>query len=104
MKKLKVMNIGNEDFTLKNKILNQNDIYWCSYNDIYECYSRPSNEKVNIYNYWRDLIYNNCEVVNYGIRGYNCNMFSLNAIVRIEEEYYYIYITKTKNEIYKINW
>lgn len=100
----KIIKIGNEDFKLKNKIMNNEDTYYLSFSDIYECYKKPSSIKVRVYNYYRDLLYNNCEVIKYGVKGYNCNMFSLNAIVKIEEEYYYIYITKTKNEIYKINW
>lgn len=95
------MYIGNEYFTIK-KDLKMEDVYKSRYEDLENCYGRPSSIKIRINNYWRDTIYSNCKVIRYGVCGYNCNMFSLNAIVEIDNNMYYLYITKTRNEIHKI--
>lgn len=74
-----------------------------NYDNLYECYGRPSDAKTRIYNYWKDFTSSFYWVHREGISGYNCNMFSFNAIVEDEDhQRYYLYITKTRNEIYKI--
>lgn len=97
----RIINIGNENFKLI-KDIKIEDIKNRDYKHIYSCYDRPSNTKISIFNKWYDILLNNCNVIFYGICSYNCNMFSLNAIIEIENQKYYIYITKTRQEIYKI--
>lgn len=96
------MNIGNEFFKLK-KYVTMDDLKYNRYDNLYNCYGRPSTTKVRINDYWRNLIYNEVdEVICYGVSGYNCNFFTLNAIVRIGDNKYYLYITKTRQEIHRI--
>lgn len=96
------MRIGNEDFTLK-KYVTMDDLKYNHYDYLHDCYNRPSDTKVKINNYWRNLLYNEVdEVISYGVSGYNCNFFTLNAIVKINGVKYYLYITKTRQEIHRI--
>ena len=97
------MIIGNENFKMKkyiNKSENELLFNYNLYKTIYECYERPSSTKVDIYNYWRNLLLNNCDdVLYYGVDSYNGFMFTLHAIVKINDRLCYVYITKTRNEI-----
>lgn len=96
------MNIGNEYFKMC-KYVEMDDVLVNNYDDLKNCYERPSDTKIKIDNYWRNLIFNECdEVIRYGVKGYNCNFFTLNAIVKIDGVKYYLYITKTRNEIHRI--
>ena len=93
------MNIGNEYFNMK-KYITMDDLKYTRYDDLMSCYGRPSDTKININDYWRNLIYDECdEVIKYGVSGHNANFFTLNAIVKINGVKYYLYITKTRNEI-----
>jgi len=94
--------LGNETFNLK-KFVKSEDIEGLRYDNIYNCYDRPSGTKVNIYNHYYDLLNENTdEVIKYGVGGYNCFMFTINAIVKIDGVNYYVYITKTRNEMHII--
>lgn len=96
------MNIGNE-FFMNKKYVEMGDVERLNYDSIYNCYSRPSDTKIYIYNkYYNLLLENTDDVIRYGVGGYNCFMFTLNAIVKIDGVLYYVYITKTKNEIHRI--
>lgn len=96
------MKIGNEEFKIKGTMLHSTAISKI-YDDFDKCYSRPSDDKKKINKYWYELLCNNCDsVLDYGVCGYNCHLFSLNAIIKIKNKMYYVYITKTKQEIYEL--
>ena len=64
--------------------------------DIFEAYGRPSNNKIKIWNFWKDyVIENNC--YNLVITGYNCFHFT----VMFEDEIYIYKITASNNYRYK---
>lgn len=96
------MKIGNENFDMK-KYINKGDIENLTFKSIYNCYDRPSETKVNIYNKYYYLLLDNCDnVLKYGVNSYNRFMFTIHAIVEIANKKYYVYITKSRNEIRKI--
>ena len=94
------MKIENESFDYKGTMSYSKAISY-NYDDFDDCYLRPSEIKKRINNYWKNFFEKNCDsVIYYGVRGYNSNMFTLNAIIIIKNIMYYVYITKTKQEIY----
>ena len=71
--------------------------------DIYDCYERPSQHKVAIFNEWRNWF-----VANNGyctVSSYNCMMFTIAGYVTDinTNERYYCYITKSYNKCWKIS-
>lgn len=69
--------------------------------NLYECYDRPSNTKREIFNDWWAWSKRN-NVKDFGIYTYNGFMFTLTGRIEIEGQEYAIYITKTRQELYKI--
>lgn len=95
-----IINLG-EDF----KIVNNNKInYYCKhFEDLYKCYDRPSYSKINVYNYYYDLLKNNCDsILCYGVRSYNTFKITLNAIIKKDNKSYYVLITPAYNYIIEI--
>ncbi len=72
--------------------------------DIWDCYNKPSVTKITIWKSWYNWFYNNLHDVDMGVCSYNCMMFTIEAVAYVEElgDYYYFYITKTRQEIYKL--
>ena len=101
-KEKKIIEIG-ENFTFKKGI---KDGYFTEYKTLYQCYNRPSDAKINIYNYYEKLLYNNCDaVLNYGIRSYNSMIIVLHAEITKDNKRYYVKITPSYNwieEAYKL--
>lgn len=96
MKRREDLKIGNEIFTYK-KNIDKYYNYFNEYKTLYECYNSFSNYKYNAYNYYENLIYNNCKVIKFGVRSYNSMLFTLHAIVEKEGKKYYLLITKNYN-------
>lgn len=99
-REVKKINLG-EDF----EIVNNNKInYYCKqFKTMYQCYNRPSQEKESIYNYYYNLLLNNCDsVLSYGVRSYNTFMITLNAIIEKDNKRYYVLITPAHNYIIEI--
>jgi hypothetical protein len=66
---------------------------------IYDCYDRPSEVKLSIYNEWLDW-YTGCDddtVDYFGVSSYNGFNFSLQALAEVDGYYYLISITKANN-------
>lgn len=106
MKKNKIIKIGNEDFTIKSKPI---DIATATHReiqlkDLYECYTRPSTAKEEIYRHYRNLLNGDekVKVYAYGVETYNGFFINLGAYITIDGEDYYTYITSTKNWLYKV--
>lgn len=104
MKKQKqIIRLGGEDFTLQNKILTFDEVINYSYKDINNCYKNCSSTKCYIYKKYGELLHNNCDYVRrYGIRSYSHHIITLHSIVIINDNYYYVDITPSKNIIYKV--
>ena len=93
----KEIRIGNEVFNFKS-----NGSYYHNGNrGVFACYERPSRIKVGIYEYWADWASEN-NVFDFGVSSYNCMMFTLSGKIIIDGGLYAIYITKNRQEIYKI--
>lgn len=97
------MKLGNENFKGKKSISREN-VENLDLKTLEQCYSKPSYNKQKIYNYWLQLLYNleDTTITKFGISGYNCNMFSLKAVITQGGKSYEIYITKAKQEIREI--
>ena len=96
----KIIILDNVTFKVK-KAINKNDIINDRYLTLEECYKSPSSAKTSIYNIWKNL-FNKYNVVEYGISGYNCNFFSLKALIQLNGKLYQTYITYTKQEIREV--
>lgn len=98
------------NFNYKKEVLSIEEVREKSYKDIYKCYDRPSITKINIFNNLRnELLRNFDEVVYYGVDSFNIYQFTINALVKnntfknneiVKSEYYFIHITKTRNDLY----
>ena len=101
MKKQKqIISIG-ENFTIERKKVNYNDIG--DFMTLYQCYERPSDSKIYIYNKYDKMLYDNCESVeDYGVKSYNTFTVNLHAIIRINGEDFYAVITPSYNRLYRI--
>lgn len=93
-KQKNIIKLG-EEF-VENKKYNME--YWDEFKTLRECFGRWSDAKENIYNYYRNLLENNCDrVENYGIRGYNSMIITLHAIVEKDGKRLYLVITPSHN-------
>lgn len=101
MRKNQTIILGNEDFKYKG-VISKEDLKYKSFKGLYECYNRPSDTKTRIYIEWSSRIYDLGNMLKFGINGYNCHMFTLHSILKVDTKDYYIYITKTRQEIYEI--
>ena len=69
---------------------------------IYDCYSRPSSTKLSIYKEWKEWAYLN-DIMYFGVRSYNINMFTLQGLVEYNENTYMLDITPSHNYAYLID-
>ena len=102
MIKYNIMKLGEEEFKFKG-VSNKENLKSKTFKSIYQCYAKPSKIKINIFLEWVSKIYdidNNFLI--FGIDSYNTNMFTLHSILKIDNKNYYIYITKTRQEIYEV--
>lgn len=100
MRRLRKMIINGEYFTLKNEIVNYNNIKELEYKSLNQCYVHCSNLKECIFNYWNNKLFSNS--IAYGIKNYNSNMITLHSILMINNKLYYAYITKSNNYLYEV--
>lgn len=109
----KIITIGSIDFELTvPRKSNYNE--WLKlfsldgYKSINDCYSNPSQIKRNVYAWWRSYFasLDNCLGISFkqfcGVKSYNCNFFTLQAIVTWWEEDYIMEITPFHNRIIKV--
>lgn len=96
----KTMKINGENFKIM-KPISSFSLYTGQFKDITECYNRPSQIKQAIFDDWVQW---SCEAEceEFGIVGYNGFMFTLGGLIVLSGKMYYIYITKTRQEIYPI--
>lgn len=99
MKKAKTIDLG-ELFKVKKGLRCE---YLKEYKTLYNCYDRPSYAKQKIYNYYFDLLKNNCDdIISYGVRSYNTFMITLHAEIIKNNIKYYVMITPNYNYIEQI--
>ena len=101
MKKNQIMKIGEEEFKFKG-IINIQDLKGLKFDSLKSCYARPSQAKRSIYYNWFNDISNNSDILRFGVGSFNCNIFTINSIVDINDKRYYLHITPTKNECYEV--
>lgn len=93
--------IGNQTFDIKG-IIDMQDLKDLRFDKLESCYNRPSQAKINIYNTWYNTIANNSDILSFGVGSYNCNIFTINAIIKLHNKNYYLHITPTRNECYEV--
>ncbi len=95
MKKEKKKIIIGEEFT-ENKSIQQG--VYTDFKTLRQCFNSWSDAKENVFNYYKNIITNNCdEVLNYGIRSHNGWIINLHAIVEKEGKKLYLVITPSYN-------
>ena len=66
--------------------------------DLMECYKKPSNIKMIIWNDWCEW-FHKFEVYNYTVASYNCNFFTIEGEIYYGGEWFFIRITPCHNYI-----
>lgn len=69
---------------------------------LYDCYNNPSMIKQDIMKYWVDFAIKHNSGVYFGVAGYNCMMFTFDAMIMHEDKKYYIHITPKNNYIMEV--
>ncbi len=97
-----IVNIAGRDFVLQGTM--DFDTTKASQRDLWDCYERPSDAKRHIWGSWSAFFNNKVDCEQYGIYSYNCMTFTINAIAYVHELdcYCYFYITKKRQEIWKL--
>ena len=93
----RIFNLNGVDFTVC-KDIDHDIIISCK--DLYSCYDRPSTRKQAIWTDWCNWFMSmNCW--RFGVRSYNTSIFTIEAIVYVEEfdSDCYLYITSTRREL-----
>lgn len=102
MKKNQIMKLGEEEFKFKG-VISEEDLKNKTFKGIYQCYTKPSKIKINIFLEWVSKIYDiDNNFLKFGIDSYNTNIFTLHSILKIDNKKYYLHITPTKNECYEV--
>ena len=95
----KTILINGETFTVKKAITgNETTRNYIQYNNIYEAYERPSNTKVEIWEYWFKTLLQ-ADAWRIGVSSKNHNMFTISFMIEIDCVTYLGYITKTRQEL-----
>ena len=98
----KVVVLNGKEFRLKGKIFSH-DIYE-SRRTIYDCYDKPSQAKVAIWESWVDwALYIDTEAMLW-VNSFNYNMFTISGIIGTEIGVCYLYITKTRQELWLVQY
>lgn len=93
-KQKKVLELG-EEF-LENSSMEQG--YYTQFKRLEDCYTKCSDAKKSVYNYYFNLLKNNADYIeSYGVRSYNCNFINLHSIVEKNNKKYYLLITPSHN-------
>lgn len=69
---------------------------------IWDCYSNPSDTKEEIYEDWKRWFIKDCDSLSFGVKSYNCNFFTIEGLITVDDQMYYIYITRAHNRAYPI--
>jgi hypothetical protein len=103
MRRKEIIKIGNEEFVLQKDELRYTDVVRKDYKDIHQCYKKCSSRKYAILTHYYNLLDNNSlQVIKYGIKSYNANIITIHAVIDIDYQEYYVYITPTKNLIWRV--
>ena len=102
-KEKEIIRIGSEDFELQKDELRYTEVIRRDYKDISNCYQKCSSKKYDIFTYYYNLLESNSShVIRYGINSYNTNIITIHALIDIDYQEYYVYITPTKNLIWRV--
>lgn len=97
----KTMNIGNKVFKVCKPVETDWDRDFRYKNrTLYDCYKTPSYRKAYIWENWLKWAReNNAEIF---VSSYNSNFFTIRGNIFVGLDMYYIYITSTRQELYKV--
>ena len=93
----RTFNLNGKVFDVKSDI---HDEVTINHRDLYSCYDNPSTYKQAIWSNWCSWFMSmNC--FRFGIRSFNCQMFTIEALVYVEEfeSDCYLLITPTRQEL-----
>ena len=99
--KNKYIIIDNVEFNVKG-IVDNEFIKTLKFDNLESCYTRPSDTKTSIYYNWYNIISNDSDILEFGVGSYNCNIFTINSIVDMNDKKYYLHITPSKHECYEV--
>ena len=68
--------------------------------DIWDCYTRPSQRKENIFRGWADWFISK-QSYDFTVASYNCNFFTIEGYFVDDNQLYYARITPYHNYLYK---
>lgn len=99
---METLKIGNENFKIikvksDNKKSQLKKEYLNGYSNIHAWYDRPSREKIEIYNYWQEIL------GFFRITSANTFCYTIMAKYSTIKDNYLLKITKSKNIAYKID-
>lgn len=97
-----VVKIGGVEFTI---IGEQSWVTkYASQKDLFDCYTRPSARKIGIWKSWVQWFDKYVDYEQIGVRSYNANFFTIDAIGYVPQlnDCYYFYITSTRHELIKL--
>lgn len=103
---MKKILINSVNFTLKRKVIKLREVEEMDFKNLEQCYTRCSTSKVSIFNYWKNVLKDFITLDFYrnyfGVRSFNSNMITLHALIMLDNKLYYVDITKSHNNIYKV--
>lgn len=97
------LTIGNVNFEVQKKHVEKGVGERMKQRTLWDCYDRPSATKEEIYRKWQSWAYQN-NITLFGVRSYNCNVFTLEGayITANDGNLYYIEITPCYHRAYII--
>ena len=99
----KVLTIGARNFEVQRKHIEKGIGERMKQRTLWDCYGRPSSTKESIYRDWDNWSWEN-NLCMFGVRSYNCNVFTLEClyITANDGNLYYLEITPCYNRAYII--
>lgn len=80
----------------------------CKERSLYDCYASPSHTKSQIWEYWNNWFIELCNkdfvtCARWGVASYNCHFFTIEGIVKTEDDITYRFvITSAHNRVYTV--
>ncbi len=101
MKKNDIIEIGDVVFKFQGTMEETSG----QHRELIDCYNKPSHIKELIWYEWENWFHTYSEDSNdtMWVGGFNCSFFTINAIITLNHEKYFLHITSTKNHIYKFS-
>ena len=97
----KIIEIGGKSFEVQKRHIEKGIGEKMKQRTLWDCYNNPSSTKESIYREWQTWAYKN-NLVLFGVRSYNCNVFTLECcyITANDGNIYYLEITPCNHRAY----